>query len=125
MLNSISVFELERFLKVYPKNKRLDYANYLLAMVYYEKVVDEKKDIEPLLKSKNHFEYVINNYPNTDFAFDSDLKLDLINDILASKEMYIGKYYLTSKKWISALNRFKTVLDDSPSANEIVSLIPR
>ena len=107
-----AVFELERFLKVYPKNKRLDYANYLLAMVYYEKVVDEKKDIGPLLKSKNHFEYVVNNYPNTDFAFDSDLKLDLINDILASKEMYIGKYYLTSKKWISALNRFKTVLDD-------------
>ena len=107
-----AVFELERFLKVYPNNKRLDYANYLLAMVYYEKVVDEKKDIGPLLKSKNHFEYVINNYPNTDFAFDSDLKLDLINDILASKEMYIGRYYFKKKKWISAINRFKTVIDE-------------
>jgi len=109
---SDAIHELERFLKIYPKSKDIDYANYLLAMCYYEKVVDEKKDIDPLLKSKNRFEYVVNKFPKTDFALDSKLKLELINDILASKEMYIGKFYLDSKKWISALNRYKTVVDD-------------
>ncbi len=111
-----ALMELERFLKVYPKNENLDYAHYLLGMTYYENVVDEKKDIEPLLKSKKHFEFVIKNYSETEFAVDSEFKLELINDILASKEMYIGKFYLDSKKWVSALNRFKTVLEVYPDS---------
>lgn len=107
-----SIFELERFISKYPKHKNIDYAYFLLAMNYYENIIDEKKDLEPLLLSKKKFEYIIENFPETDFAQDSIYKLALIQDVLASKEMHIGKYYLKRKKWIAAINRFKTVLSD-------------
>ena len=107
-----SISELERFISKYPKHKNIDYAYFLLAMNYYENIVDEKKDLEPLLLSKEKFEFVIKNYPETDFAQDSIYKIGLIQDVLASKEMYIGKYYLKRKKWAAAINRFKTILVD-------------
>jgi len=107
-----SVTELERFISKYPKHKNLDYAYFLLAMNYYENIVDEKKDLEPLLLSKEKFEYIITNYPGTDFAQDAAYKIGLIKDVLASKEMHIGKYYIKRKKWVAAINRFKTVVED-------------
>ena len=107
-----SILELERFISKYPKHKNIDYAYFLLAMNHYENIVDEKKDLEPLLLSKEKFEYIINNFPSTDFAQDSKYKLGLIQDVLASKEMHIGKYYLKKKKWVAAINRFKTILSD-------------
>ena len=107
-----SISELKRFISKYPKHKNIDYAYFLLAMNYYENIVDEKKDLEPLLLSKEKFEFVIKNYPETDFAQDSIYKIGLIQDVLASKEMYIGKYYLKRKKWAAAINRFKTILVD-------------
>ena len=107
-----SIFELERFISKYPKHKNIDYAYFLLAMNHYENIIDEKKDLEPLLLSKEKFEYIVKNFPETDFAQDSIYKLALIQDVLASKEMHIGKYYLKRKKWIAAINRFKTVLSD-------------
>tara|TARA_B100001245_G_scaffold235438_1_gene223260 strand:- start:33 stop:866 length:834 start_codon:yes stop_codon:yes gene_type:complete len=106
-----SINELERFIRKYPKHKNMDYAYFLLAMCYYENIVDEKKDLEPLLLSKKKFEYILKNYPNTDFALDAKFKIDLIQDVLASKEMYIGKYYLKKQKWVAAINRFKTILN--------------
>jgi len=105
------IIEIERFLKVYPLDKNIDYAYYLLAITYYEQIVDEKKDLNSILNAKKNFEYLINNFPNTEYALDAKFKLDLINDILASKEMYIGRYYFDKKKWIPAINRFKTVID--------------
>ena len=105
-------FNLERFIKTYPKDKRLAYAHFLLAMCHYETILDEKKDLAPLLIGKEKFEFVILNYPNTDFALDSKYKIDLINDILASKEMYIGKHYIKKEKWIPAINRFKNVINN-------------
>ncbi|MDC0216403.1 outer membrane protein assembly factor BamD [Candidatus Pelagibacter sp.] len=105
-------FELERFIKSYPEDKRLPYAHFLLAMCYYEEIVDEKKDLEPLLKARSEFNFIIKNYPNTDFALDSTYKLDLINDILASKEIYLGRYYLKKEKWVASINRFKKVVED-------------
>ena len=107
-----SILELERFISKYPKHKNIDYAYFLLAMNYYETIVDEKKDLEPLLLSKEKFEYILQNFPETDFAQDSKYKLGLIQDVLASKEMHIGKYYLKRKKWVAAINRFKTVISD-------------
>ncbi len=104
--------ELIRFLKVYPKSKNLDYANYLLAVTYFEQIVDEKKDLQSIINAKKYFEIVISTYPNTNYALDSEFKLDLINDILASKEMYIGRYYLERKKWIAAINRFKKIIEE-------------
>ncbi len=107
-----SILELERFISKYPKHKNIDYAYFLLAMNHYENIIDEKKDLEPLLLSKEKFEYIIKNYPTTDFAQDAEYKLGLIQDVLASKEMHIAKYYLKRKKWVAAINRFKTILSD-------------
>jgi len=104
--------EIERFIRVYPKHKNLDYAYYLLAITYYEQIVDEKKDLQSILNAKNTFQIVINKFPNTEYALDAKFKMNLIDDILASKEMYIGRYYFDQKKWIPAINRFKTVIDD-------------
>ena len=107
-----SIYELEQFIKKYPKDERISYANFLLAMCYYQSIVDETKDLEPLLKARDKFIYVVENYPNTDFAMDAQFKLDLIREILASKEMYLGSYYIQKGKWIAAINRFKTVIND-------------
>lgn len=107
-----SIYELEQFIKKYPKNERISYANFLLAMCYYQNIVDETKDLEPLLKARDKFIYVVENYPNTDFAMDAKFKLDLIREILASKEMYLGSYYIQKGKWIAAINRFKIVIND-------------
>ena len=109
---SDAIMELERFIKIYPLNKNLDYAYYLLALCFYEQIVDEKKDLQSITKAKKNFQFVINTYPNTDYATDSVFKLDLINDILASKEMYVGRYYLDREKWIAAINRFRKVVDE-------------
>jgi len=107
-----AIAELERFIKVYPSHKNLDYAYYLLAICYYEQIVDEKKDLQSIIKAKKNFQFIIKNYPNTQYALDSEFKIDLIDDILAAKEMYIGRYYFDKKKWIPAINRFRTVIDD-------------
>jgi len=107
-----AIAELKRFIRTYPKHKDLDYAYFLLATSYYEKIVDEKKDLQSIINAKTNYNIVKNNFPNTDYALDAEFKLDLINDILASKEMYIGRYYFEKKKWIPAINRFKTIIDD-------------
>ena len=107
-----AIAELERFIIVYPKHKNLQYAYYLLAICYYEQIVDEKKDLRSIIQAKKNFEIILNNYPNTEYAIDDDFKLDLIADILAAKEMYIGRYYFDKKKWISAINRFREIIDN-------------
>ena len=105
-------YELNRFLKIYPNEKSIPYAHYLLGMVYYEKIIDEKKDLEPLMLAEKKFKFIEKNYPDTDFALDASYKLDLIQDYLASKEMYIGIHYMKKKKWIAAINRFKNVVNN-------------
>ncbi|WP_256998078.1 outer membrane protein assembly factor BamD [Candidatus Pelagibacter communis] len=106
-----AIAELERFLRIYPKHKNIDYAYYLLSLCYYEQIVDEKKDLKSITKSKQYFAYILENFPNSDYAKDVNFKINYIDDILASKEMYIGRYYLERKKWIPAINRFKNILD--------------
>ena len=106
-----AIAELDRFLRLYPLSKDRDYAIYLLANAHYEKIIDETKDLQSILLAKKNFNRVLKQFPQTEYALDSEFKLDLINDILASKEMYIGRYYFDQKKWIPAINRFRTVVD--------------
>ena len=106
-----AIAELQRFLKVYPSHKDLSYVYYLLAVCYYEQIVDEKKDLQSIVKAKENFNLIIKNYPNTEYAIDAEFKLDLIDDILAAKEMYLGRYYYDKKKWIPAINRFREIID--------------
>ena len=107
-----AVAELKRFLKVYPTHKDIDYVYYLLAISYYEQIVDEKKDLQSILNAKENFNIILKNYPNTEYAIDAEFKIDLINDILAAKEMYLGRYYFDKKKWIPAINRFRKIIDN-------------
>ena len=107
-----AISEAERFINTYPKNKNIVYAHYIVGLSYYENIQDEKRNLKPLVKAKDKFKFILLNYPNTDFALDAKYKLDLIEDILASKEIYIGKYYLKKNKWIAAINRFKAVVND-------------
>ena len=108
---SSAIFTLERHMKHYPADKHLDYVHYLIAICYYEQILDEKKDLDPLLKAKEKFEFVMQVYPNTDYATDARFKLDLIIDQLAAKEMSIARYYMKTEKWIAALNRLKVVVE--------------
>ena len=107
-----AIAELERFIRIYSKNINIDYAYYLLAVCNYEQIVDEKKDLQSIVNAKKYFETIIINYPETNYALDSEFKINLINDTLAAKEMYIGRYYVDKKKWIPAINRFKTIVND-------------
>ena len=107
-----TIVELEKFLQKYKNHPRRDYAYYLLALSHYNLIIDETKDLEEILKSKKYFEIIIKNYPNTEFAIDSEFKLELIQEILASKEMYLARYYVDREKWVPAINRFKTVIND-------------
>ena len=107
-----TILELEKFLQKYKNHPRRDYAYYLLALSHYNLIIDETKDLEEILKAKKYFKIIIKNYPNTEFAIDSEFKLELIEEILASKEMYLARYYVDREKWIPAINRFKTVIND-------------
>ena len=107
-----TIFELERFLKTYPEHNRQNYAYYLLGLAYYEQIVDEKKDLEPIINSKKYFQIIINEYPSSEYAADAEFKLDLIKEILAAKEMYLGRYYIEREKWIPAINRYKIILEN-------------
>jgi len=107
-----SIFALERHINNYPADKNIPYAHYLIAMCYYEQILDEKKDLEPLLKAKDKFEFIIENYSDTDYATDARFKIDLIVDQLAAKEMSIARFYMKTEKWIPALNRLKLVVND-------------
>ena len=108
---SSAIFGLERYINNYPADKNITYAHYLIAICYYEQILDEKKDLQPLLKAKEKFEFIMKNYPNTDYATDARFKIDLIIDQLAAKEMSIARFYMKTKKWIPALNRLKTVVE--------------
>ena len=122
---SLAISNLERYFDTYPKDKNKAYAHYLLAMCYYETIEGEKKDLAPILLSKKELNYIIKNYPETDYAYDARFKIDLINDVLAAKEVYIGRHYIKKGKWIPALNRFKSVLENYETTAHVEEAIHR
>ena len=122
---SLAIENLKRYFKTYPQDKNMAYAHYLLAMCYYETIEGEKKDLAPLIAAKKELTFIIENYPETDYAYDARYKIDLINDILAAKEVYIGRHYVKKKKWIPALNRFKNVLNNYETTDHVEEAIHR
>ena len=107
-----AINDIERFLIKYKNHPQTDYAYYLLALCHYDQIIDEKKDLNQIIKAKQYFEFIVKNYPNTEYAFDSKYKLELILEIIASKEMYLARYYVDREKWIPAINRFKKVVNE-------------
>lgn len=120
-----AISELNRFIKTYPNSKDISYAYYLLATSYYELIIDEKKDLSPLNKSKKNYKFIIENYPNSDFALDAKFKIVLIDNILASKELYIARYYQNKQKWIPALNRLNYIIDEYDETQYVEEAIHR
>ena len=107
-----AILNLKRFKKVYPADSNIDYAEYLIAIMYYEQILDEQKDIEPLILSKKTIENFLKKYPNTDYALDLKFKLDLIINQMAAKEISIARYYIKNEKWIPAINRLKIIVEE-------------
>ncbi len=103
---------INRYLKTYPSDKNIVYAHYLLAIIYFEQIGDEKKDIQPLMDADKQIDYFLKNYPNTDYALDLKFKKDLIQNQLAAKELYVAKYYISTQKWIPAINRLKNIVSN-------------
>ncbi len=107
-----AINDLERFLVKYQNHPQSDYAYYLLALCHYDQIIDERKDLKEILLAKKYLEIVIKNYPNTDYAKDSKYKLDYITEVMASKEMYLARYYVEREKWIPAIKRFQKVISE-------------
>ncbi len=105
-----AINDLERFLVKYKNHPQTSYAYYLLALCHYDQIVDEKKDMNEILLAKKYFELIVRNYPNTDYARDSEFKLDYITELMASKEMYLARYYVKREKWIPAIKRFQNII---------------
>ena len=106
-----SLDSLNRFIKTYPANKNVVYAEYLKAIIYFEQISDEKKDLKPLINANEQINYFIKKYPNTDYSIDLKFKKNLINNQLAAKEIYVARYYISVQKWVPAINRLKIVVN--------------
>ena len=102
---------LERYLKAYPSDKNVIYAHYLISIIYFEQISDEKKDLKPLLQANEKIDFFLKNYPNTEYAIDLKFKKDLIQNQIAAKELYVAKYYISIKKWIPAIQRLKIIIN--------------
>ena len=103
---------LNRYLKKYPADRNVIYAHYLIAIIYFEQISDEKKDLEPLLKANNKIDFFLTSYPNTEYAMDLRFKKDLIQNQLAAKELFVARFYISVKKWVPAINRLKVIVKD-------------
>ncbi|MDA8771293.1 outer membrane protein assembly factor BamD [Candidatus Pelagibacter bacterium] len=107
-----AVENLNRYLITYPADKNVIYAHYLIAVIYFEQIKDEKKDMQPLLDANKKINFFINKYPESDYAIDLKFKKDLIENQLAAKELFVAKYYVSTQKWVPAINRLKVIVND-------------
>ena len=103
---------LERFIRTYPASKYIPYANYLLTIISFEQILDEKRDLKPTRESKKLILEYLKKFPDTEYALDLKFKLDLVNNQLAAKEMYVARYYIKTQKWIPAINRLKKIVNE-------------
>ena len=107
-----AISSLEYFLKKYPADKNIQYASYLIALSNYEQILDEKKDLKPLIKADNKIDFFLKSYPNSEYAMDLRFKKDLIQNQLAAKELFVARFYISTKKWVPAINRLKVIVKD-------------
>ena len=107
-----SVENLNRYLKTYPADSNVIYAHYLISIIYFEQISDEKKDLEPLIKADNKIDFFLKSYPDSEYAMDLRFKKDLIQNQLAAKELFVARFYISTKKWVPAINRLKVIVKD-------------
>jgi len=105
-----AIDSLNRYIKSYPGDKNIMYAHYLSAIIYFEQISDEKKDVEPLLIANKKIDFFLEKFPDTDYAIDLKFKKELIVNQLAAKELFVAKYYISVQKWAAAVKRLKNVI---------------
>ncbi|WP_420549782.1 outer membrane protein assembly factor BamD [Curvivirga sp.] len=120
-----SILAIDRFIELHPGNKDTPYAYYLRAIVYYEQIVDIDRDQRITLLAMQALQDVLRRYPDTAYARDTKLKIDLTRDHLAGKEMAIGRYYLERREYAAAINRFKNVVKDYQTTTHIQEALHR
>tara|TARA_X000001036_G_C20595248_1_gene772579 strand:- start:242 stop:1063 length:822 start_codon:yes stop_codon:yes gene_type:complete len=102
---------INRYLKKYPADSNVMYAHYLAAIIYYEQISDEKKDLKPLIEAKEKINFFLKKYPNSEYSLDLKFKKDLIMNQIAAKELYIAKFYISVQKWVPAIKRLKNIVN--------------
>ena len=102
---------LDRYFKTYPADKNIIYAHFLQAVIYFEQISDEKKDLKPLLQANEKIDFFLKNYSNSEYAIDLKFKKDLIQNQIAAKELFVAKYYISIKKWVPAIQRLKIIVN--------------
>lgn len=120
-----AIIALERFTQLHPANRDVAYAYYLKALCYYEQISDVARDQKMTELSLNALNEVIKRFPDSKFARDAKVKIDLTYDHLAGKEMEIGRYYLTQKHYLAAINRFRSVVDTYQTTTHVPEALHR
>jgi outer membrane protein assembly factor BamD len=120
-----AVAALDRYIELHPANPDVPYAYYLKGLSYYERISDIHRDQEMSEQARRVFEELANRYPDSEYARDARLKIDLCNDHLAGKEMVVGRYYLQRGYYLAAINRFKTVIDDYQTTTHVPEALLR
>ncbi len=116
---------LDRFIQLHPGNKDIAYAYYLKAISYYEQISDVARDQKTTRQALESLDEVIRRFPETQYARDAELKIDLARDHLAGKHMEIGRYYLNRGEYLAAINRFRTVVEDYQTTTHVPEALHR
>ncbi len=120
-----AIIALERFIQLHPGNRDIAYAYYLKAVSYYEQISDVSRDQLATERARQSLQELIRRFPNSKYARDARLKLDLTLDHLAGKEMEIGRYYLRKDQYLAAINRFRLVVDRYQTTTHVPEALHR
>ncbi len=122
---SAAILSAQRFLSLHPGNRDAPYAHYIIAMSYYEQIADVQRDQRITQQAKDAMNELVRRYPASPYAADARLKLDLIDDHLAGKEMEIGRFYAKNRQWIAASIRYRRVVDDYQTTTHVPEALYR
>jgi outer membrane protein assembly factor BamD len=120
-----AIAALDRYIRLHPASPDIPYAHYLKGISFYERITDVERDQSMTLEARNAFEQLITRYPASPYARDARLKLDLINDHLAGKEMSVGRFYLRQGHQLAAINRFRRVVEDYQTTMHVPEALHR
>jgi len=120
-----AVLTFERFLKLHPDSDSAPYAHYMIALCYYEQISDVGRDQGVTQQARDSLREVVKRFPDSEYARDARLKLDLVEDHLAGKEMMVGRYYLERGEYLSAANRFRYVVEEYQTTSHVPEALHR
>lgn len=120
-----SIVALRNFIDLHPGHRDVPYAHYLIGMSYYERISDVGRDQEMTEESLNAFGELVRRFPDSEYARDAQLKMDLAFDHMAGKEMQIGRYYQKQRKYVAAINRFRTVVEAYDTTTHVPEALHR